>query len=150
MGYEIWDMGYGIWDMGYGIGIWDCWDLGWDGIGTASLVLIGKCTRIIYFTIDCKNVGGYLFLGSYEEFLSWREIVDLLVSNRSYKLSLIHGQNQFNLPSPNQFNLFPSTTHPLPSSLLSLLSPEIISSLDFTFSDIYALQHLKIEEYHYT
>ncbi|PKY48737.1 hypothetical protein RhiirA4_464408 [Rhizophagus irregularis] len=35
MGYEIWDMGYGIWDMGYGIGIWDCWDLGWDGIGTA-------------------------------------------------------------------------------------------------------------------
>ncbi|PKC07362.1 hypothetical protein RhiirA5_418299 [Rhizophagus irregularis] len=71
MGYGIWDMGYGIWDMGYGIWDWDMgleWDLGfgiWDGMGWDGIGMGGK---------------EYLFLGYYEEFLSWREIVDLLVS----------------------------------------------------------------------
>ncbi|GBC50533.2 hypothetical protein RIR_jg11603.t1 [Rhizophagus irregularis DAOM 181602=DAOM 197198] len=97
-----------------------------------SLVLIGKCTRIIYFTIDCKNVGGYLFLGYYEEFLSWREIVDLLVSISISLVSFMVRSNitehggvrgfDTSLYGPSQFNLFPSTP----------------------------LQHLKIEEYHYT
>ncbi|CAB5194952.1 unnamed protein product [Rhizophagus irregularis] len=139
MGYGIWDMGYGIWDMGYGIGIWDwngIWDLGfgmgWDGMGLGwAANSLENVQELYILQLIAKMLGEnlirfatweYLFLGYYEEFLSWREIVDLLVS---ISISLVSFMVRSNI-----------TEH---GGVRGLLIPVYMDQ-----------QHLKIEEYHYT